>query len=170
LKNKKFFYACSMLLYLLCAMQIEARENSSALYQEAARRAYAGNIDDAIVLFKKSITLSPYYSLAHYGLGKAYLYKNGFIKDAITELDLAITLDRSMTKAYFYLGMAYMLNKNYRRAIHSFDRAFELDTSYREALYNISIIYDLMGDQYKSEYYYRKYYEEKEKDTIFLDG
>ena len=96
------------------------RDNSTQLYKQAVEIARKGEIDASIEAFKKVIKVSPYYSLGHYGLGKAYLYKEGMLKEAIKHLELSVQYDHSLSKGYFYLGIAYMLSKKYEPAINAF--------------------------------------------------
>jgi len=146
-----------------------ARENSSELYKKGAVLAKAGKIDESVKIFQRTVALSPWYCLGHYGLGKAYLHQSGKNSDAIKHLRRATELDRSYAPAFFYLGFAYLLGGKKIRAIHSFQRAYDIDDSYVEALFNIASIYDEMGADLKAKLYYRKYKLEREKgeDDIF---
>ena len=58
------------------AMPLSARENSSLLYQDGALLAAKGDIDSAIPLFTRAVEASPRSALAHYGLGRALLFKD----------------------------------------------------------------------------------------------
>jgi tetratricopeptide (TPR) repeat protein len=142
-----------------------ARENSTELYKEGSRHAINGDIDGAIPIFKRVIAISPFYSLGHYGLGKAYLYKPGRIDDAIKHLRRAVTLDKKLSKGYFYLGLALMFNRSYIHAIHSFSNAYKYDTTSIEALYNIAVIYDMMESQHRANKYYEMYLYQKTKEN-----
>ncbi len=149
---------------------LRSRENSSELYQKGVSLAREGRIDEAIEVFQKTVSVSPYYSLAHYGLGRAYLYKEERLDDAIRHLRQSVTLERDFARGHFYLGMAYLLSREYVYALHSFREAYRHESTLIEALYNIGAIYDMMGKSYESLVYFRKYKEEKEKekeDIIF---
>ncbi len=146
------------------------RENSSELYRKGARLALDGQLDKAILIFKKVVEISPYYCMGHYGLGKAYLYKYGMMDDAIRHLKASVTLDRKLVKGYFYLGLAYFMAKQYRQAAAAFKSAYMYDDTYIEALYNLGVVYEIMEQSYKSSLYYRKYLGEKvkeEEDLVF---
>ena len=56
-----------------------------------------------------------------------------------------------------------MLSNKYVDSIHSFNNAYEKDSRFVEALYNMGAVYDLIGNEYKAFYYYRKYQVELEK-------
>lgn len=134
-----------------------SRENPSLLCKEALTLAAKGNIDQAIPLFERSIALSPRSALAHYGLGRAMLYKPGNEKKAVKELNTAVDCDHKMAKAYFYLGFAYWFQKKYEYAITAFYQAYTVDRAYKESLYNIGALYSEMGHESKSTRFFRDY-------------
>jgi tetratricopeptide (TPR) repeat protein len=147
-----------------------ARNNSSALYREASKLALAGKIDEAIPKFRESIARNPYYSMGHYGLGKAYLHREGKMKDAIRSLETAVKLDYRNAKGHFYLGIAFLMKEKYVQAVHAFDNAYRYDSSIIEALYNIGAAYDIMGYEGKAAKYYDLFLLKKEKvdrDVLF---
>lgn len=146
-----------------------SRQNSTNLYKLAVKKAQEGKIDESIILFKQTIKLSPYYSLAHYGLGKAYLYRETQIDLAIKQLKVAATYDKKLAKANFYLGMALMLGKKYNSAIHEFKKCYKIDDTYIEALYNIGSIFDIIGDSFNSQKYFNLYYYRKNKDNQLIN-
>ncbi len=153
-----------IILLLLTVQGIsEPRKNSSLLYQEAAKTALSGDIDSAIASFKEALELSPSFSLAYYGLGKAYLYKAGMLDDALVYLKMAVKLDSSLTKGYFYLGMAYMLKRRYGDALKSFLTAYDQDKTMLESLFNIGVIYDMLQNGHMAKQYFDDYISQKEK-------
>lgn len=137
--------------------------NSTHLYREGAKLALSGNIDSAIAKFKESIARNPYYSMGHYGLGKAYLHRPGKIKDAVRHLQKAVQLDAKNAKAHFYLGIAYMFDKKMVKAIHAFDDAYRNDATLIEAIYNIAAAYDMMGYDSKAFLYFELFLQKKER-------
>ena len=165
LNSRKFLL---LLIFIFFTAPVLSREKTSQLYHEGESLALKGDIDGAIEIFKKVVELSPYYCMGHYGLGKAYLYKYGMLDLAIQHLSEAVKLDRKLAKGHFYLGMAYFLGRKYIQALHSFKNAYDNDDSLIEALYNISVIYDIMGKKYEAEVYYKKYITEKERDEDIL--
>ncbi len=145
---------------------VKSSENSTQLYHRAAKLAIDGNIDESISIFKRVIAVNPYYALGHYGIGKAYLYKEGKLADAIVHLRRAVELDRKLSKGHFYLGIALMFNKRYVYALHSFHRAYRYDKSGIEALYNIAVIYDIMNSSQKAQRFFEQYFYLKEKGDL----
>jgi len=140
-----------------------AEKNSTELYKEGLALAEQGKLDLAELSFKKTVEANPWYCLGHYGLGRVYMYKPETLDRSILHLKRCVNLDPEYAPGYFYLGMAQMHAEKYTDAIHSFSSAFEKDNSFVEALYNIGVIYDLLGDEYKSFYYYRRYFTEQER-------
>jgi tetratricopeptide (TPR) repeat protein len=151
------------LLGVISSHDIYAVKNTSSMYREAAALAVSGNLSEAITAFKNIITISPSYALAHYGLGKAYLYEKNKVGESIKHLKKSIILDKKNPKAYFYLGMGYMFSGQNQNAIHSFSEAYKYDKSMVEALYNIGILYDLRGNQGMAERYFNMYHVKKRK-------
>ncbi|MCU0848086.1 MAG: hypothetical protein MUD12_09390 [Spirochaetes bacterium] len=146
-----------LILILLFSAPSFGLENSTDLYKKGARLALNGKIDEAILVFKKVIDISPYYCMGHYGLGKAYLYKYGMIDEAIRQLRLSVKYDTRFAKGYFYLGMGYLLSGKYVDAIHSFRTAYRYNEAMSEALYNTGAVYDLMDRSYKAQVYFGKF-------------
>ncbi|OHD68401.1 MAG: hypothetical protein A2W19_14385 [Spirochaetes bacterium RBG_16_49_21] len=162
--------AAALPFLLFCLNALYPRDSSTELYRKAARLAASGELDSAIPIFKRVIEVSPCYCMGHYGLGKAYLYKQGMLQEAIKHLRTSVNLDRKFVKGHFYLGVAYFLAKKYRLAASAFKAAYSFDASYVEALYNLGAIYEIIGKRYESQVYFTRYLTErvkKEEDVIF---
>ena len=168
LKIKIIYPIVSLFILLFFILPVSAVENSSQLYEQGAQEALKGNIEEAIKIFKKVVKISPSYTLGHYGLGKAYLHKKGKLKEAVIHLRIATELDKKFAKGFFYLGIAYYFSTKYVYAIHAFKKAYKYDETMIEALYNLSIIYDIIGRDLKAREYYKKYYREKTRDEDFI--
>jgi len=155
------------IVILICLLSFNmvshAGDRSSLFYTRGAKLASEGDINGAIELFRKSITESPMYCLGHYGIGRAFLYKKDMIGEGVRHLRRSVELDRRFAKGYFYLGMGYLLLKKYNLAARAFLDSYENDSRIVEALYNLSIIYDITGRKYYAMVYYRKYRHELER-------
>ena len=66
----------------------------------------AGDLDNAIRQYRKSLSLDPFYADAHNNIGIAYFDK-GLVDDAITHFKHAIEIDPSHADAHYNLGVAY---------------------------------------------------------------
>ncbi len=161
MRNKIYIF---FLLFFLIASSAESRDNPSVLYKKGAAFAAQGEIDKAIEIFKPLAENNPYYSLAHYGLGKAYLIKSGMLDESIRHLKISVALDRKFAKGYFYLGLAYQLSNKYNLAIKAYKDAYINSNSQIEALFNIGAVYDITGRIYQSKIYFNKYIKLKTKD------
>ena len=144
-------------------MPAAARENSTDLYRQGARLAKEGRIDEAIPKFRRVVEISPYYCMGYYGLGKACLYREGMLDEAIRNLRQAVKLDRKLVSGHFYLGLACFMAKRYMESAFAFKSAYQQDDTCIEALYNLGVVYEIIGRDYDSTVYYGRYLEEKSK-------
>jgi tetratricopeptide (TPR) repeat protein len=159
----------ALLVFLIVAPAM-ARENSTDLYKEGVEQFLQGNYKKAEALFKKTIEVSPWYTLGYYGLGRVYLREPGKVELAVKMLQRSVFLDKNLAKGHFYLGMALQLDKKYPLALHAYKEAYRIDSTIIQSLYNIGVIYDIMKQRHKSFFYFRKYKEERNKeesDIIF---
>ena len=149
----------AFILFLLLLMQIAVQgENSTFYYNKGVEFFKAGNMLEAENNFKQAVKVNPAYTLGHYGLGRIYILQNAKIKDAIKHLKLSVSLDPNFAKGWFKLGLAELISGRYVDSLHSFKKAYEIDESFIEALYNMGVVYDLLGDEFKALTYYRLYY------------
>lgn len=163
-----FLFGIILFTAVLFPVRVNSYENSSFLYRKGTELALAGRHEEASLVFKQVIEISPYYSLGYYGLGKIYLFKYGMLDQAVFHLARAVDLDKRFAKGYFYLGMAYLLNGKLLGALHAFDSSYRNDSNLTEALFNIGVIYDLMGKTYESGVYFKKYNKSMESDDDYL--
>lgn len=138
-------------------------ENSTEFYNRGVDSFRQGDLNSAEKFFISSVNLNRSYCLAHYGLGRVYLKKTGRISDAISHLKRSTELDTSFSKGFFYLGIAQMLNDKGVEALHSFNEAFRLNPGLIESLYNMGVVYEGLGRQFKAFEQYKKYYDSIEK-------
>lgn len=162
MRSSRCAFAALLMVLLICGRGAGAEKNSTGFYNEGLEFARSGRLDLAEQTFKKTIAVNKYYCLGHYGLGRVYMYKPETMDLAIRHLKKAVELDSNYAPAYFYLGIAQLITEKYVDSIHSFNSAFEKDNRFVEALYNMGTVYELLGDEYKSFFYYRKYLYEVE--------
>ncbi len=162
-RHQSIIVLLSLAITMFCTSPGFTIRNSTHLYREGTKLALSGNIESAIEKFKESIARNPYYSMGHYGLGKAYLHRPGKIKDAVRHLQKAVQLDSKNARAHFYLGIAYLLDKKMIKAIHAFDDAYRKDAALIESIYNIAAVYDMMGYDSKAFLYFELFLQKKEK-------
>ena len=133
-------------------------ENSTFYYKKGVEFYRAGNFIEAEKSFKQAIEVNPSYSLGYYGLGRVYIIQNGRVTDAIRHLKISVSLDPNFARGWFKLGLAELISGKYIESLHSFSEAYNRDKTFIEALYNMGVVYDLLGDNYKAFTYYRLYY------------
>lgn len=149
------FFIC----FLLIMLQIYAEaENSTDYYNAGVEFFKVGNYPEAETSFKKSLEKNPAYTLGHYGLGRVYMLRKEKIPDSIKHLKLAVALDPGFVRGWFKLGLVELVSGKYIDSLHSFREAYERDRTMIEALYNMGVVYDLLGDEYKAFSYYRMYF------------
>jgi tetratricopeptide (TPR) repeat protein len=66
----------------------------------------AGDMDNAVLQYKKSLSLNPFYADAHNNIGISYFNK-GLLDKAIAHFRHAIEVDPSHGDAHYNLGVAY---------------------------------------------------------------
>ncbi len=102
-------------------MAQENRTKAMALVQKAMDHQIAGELDDAIGLYKRSISLFPTAD-AHTYLGWAYSFQ-GKIDEAIAECEIAIQLDPDFGNPYNDIGVYLMQQQRLDDAIPWLEKA-----------------------------------------------
>ena len=149
----------SIPIFLLLLIQTAVQgENSTFYYNKGVEFFKAGNMLEAENNFKLSVKANPSYTLGHYGLGRIYILQSEKIKDAVNHLKSSVSLDPDFAMGWFKLGLAELIAGKYIDALHSFDNAYKKDETLIESLYNMGVVYDLIGDEFKALTYYRLYY------------
>jgi tetratricopeptide (TPR) repeat protein len=85
----------------------------------------AGDIDTAILQYKKSLSLNPFQADVHNNIGVSYYYK-GLVDIAITHFKHAIAINPSDADAHYNLGVAYGGKGQYYLAYEEMRKGIEL--------------------------------------------
>ena len=152
---KKSISLC--LIFFIMQMPVYP-ENSTFYYNKGVEAFKAGNLVDAENSFKEAVKINPSYTLGHYGLGRIYILQKNRVPDAIKHLKLSVALDPGFVKGWFKLGLAELISGRYIESLQSFKQAYDRDKTFIEALYNMGVVYDMLGDNYTAFTYYRQYY------------
>ena len=72
--------------------------------------------------------------------------KEGDLQGAITEFDLAISIDSTSAEAYFNRGLVYYKLKRYKPSIADYSKAIELGRSAPQTHYNRALSYEYLRD------------------------
>jgi Tfp pilus assembly protein PilF len=97
------------------------QERALELIGEAMRHQMAQEFDDAIRLYKESISIYPTAD-AHTYLGWAYSFK-GRLNEAIAECEIAIQLDPEFGNPYNDIGVYLMQQQRFDDAVPWLERA-----------------------------------------------
>ncbi|HEX9144426.1 MAG TPA: tetratricopeptide repeat protein [Candidatus Binatia bacterium] len=97
------------------------KERAMALVEEAMNHQMAGEVDEAIGLYKRSISLYPTAD-AHTYLGWAYSFQ-GRIDEAIAQCEMAIQLDPEFGNPYNDIGVYLMQQQRLDEAIPWLEKA-----------------------------------------------
>jgi tetratricopeptide (TPR) repeat protein len=97
------------------------KERAMALVEEAMNHQMAGELDEAIGLYKRSISLYPTAD-AHTYLGWAYSFQ-GRIDEAIAQCEIAIKLDPEFGNPYNDIGVYLMQQQKLDDAIPWLEKA-----------------------------------------------
>lgn len=91
----------------------------------AAYHDEKGSPDEAIIYYKKALSIEPNYAGVHNDLGDA-LRDKGLLNEAILEYRTALSLKPVYPKAHNNLGIAYAMRGNPDEAIQEFETALRL--------------------------------------------
>lgn len=151
------FRTCLFLSLIIIQSALYA-ENSTFYYKKGVEQFKAGEMAEAENSFKTAVEINPSYTLGHYGLGRVFILQKDKVPLAIKHLKRSVTLDPGFVKGWFKLGLAELVSGKYVDSLHSFKEAYERDKTFIEALYNMGVVYDLLGDDYTAFTYFRLYY------------
>ncbi len=99
-----------------------------------------GQIEDAMVQYRKAVEIYPDFVDAHTNLGTALL-QSGHAEEAIAEYQKVLALSPDSAKAHFNLGDAFVRAKQVDLAVAQYQRAADIDPDYAEAHYNLGWIF-----------------------------
>jgi serine/threonine-protein kinase len=120
------------------------------------------NIDSAIQVFQRALTLDPKYALAYAGLGDAYWQKYTSSKERAwadksrTACQQASSLDGKMSSAYVCLGTLASGTGNYQEAAQQFERATATEATNDNAFRGLADSYEHLGKPQDAEKTYRR--------------
>ena len=158
--SKRYTYAGLSIIVALLAIwatidykNIKEKENGYKFIKVKKRSKTAGNyldegntysdkgdLDKAIELYQKSLSVNPRYDKAYFNMGNMYRRKKEYDK-AIELYKKAIELNPKKDDAYFYMARTYGYLKEYDNAIKAYKKSVAINPSRYVAYYNI-------GDNY----------------------
>jgi tetratricopeptide (TPR) repeat protein len=101
--------------------------------------------DEAIVNYRKAISLKADHAEAHYNLGLA-LAKQGSFPEAIAEHTEALRINPLYVKAEYQLGYLFLRAQRVGEAETCFRKTLELQSDFLPALFNLGVLLIQKGD------------------------
>ncbi len=98
--------------------------------------AERGQVDEAIVQYRKAVEIKPDYAEAHYSLG-VVLARRGQVDEAIAQYQKAVEIKPDYAEALNNLGLALAQCGRLNEAIAEYQKAVEINPDYAEALDNL---------------------------------
>jgi len=130
------------MLGLLLFTGAVAQENGEFYYKQGLEKAEAGDLERALELFDKSISIKGDEYVAWYnrGIVKSMM---GRFEDALVDLEQTIKLNPTYKKAYLNRGTTKKHLTDYAGAIQDYTWTIQLDSAYGEAYYDRGLVYEL---------------------------
>jgi serine/threonine protein kinase/tetratricopeptide (TPR) repeat protein len=122
----------------------------------------AENLENAITVLERALSLDSNFSLAYTGLGQAYWMKyvassdTQWIKPARDACERALDLDAKLAPTHICLGTLYSGSGNYGRAVSEFERAIELEPTNDDAYRGLASAYERLGAPDQAQKTYRR--------------
>lgn len=128
----KKYSLLSLMLGISLVSPLFAKSEFSQEATEYRKKGYeaqqAGDIEMAIIYYKKAIALDPFYATPHNDLGIAYEMK-GFLNKALEEYQTAIRINPEFAEAHMNLALLYERINKIEEAIPHFVKRVELGNS-----------------------------------------
>jgi tetratricopeptide (TPR) repeat protein len=116
-----------------------------SLHDLASARSEAGDQAGAERALRRILEQDPLDPEAHQTLALVLL-RGGDPQSAVAEAQRATELDDQLSLAWSFLGAASHALGDKRRALDAWERAVEIDASNFDALYNITLVADELGE------------------------
>lgn len=104
-----------------------------------------GMLDEAIMEYKKSLSMNPDYADVHLNLGNAY-YGKGELDKAVFEYQRVITINPHYAKAHYNIGVVYYTKGELDNAISEYNQALAINPRYADAHINLGVVYYYKGN------------------------
>jgi tetratricopeptide (TPR) repeat protein len=113
-------------------------------YKQGLTYKQRGDINNAIIYFKKAIELRPDFPATYCELGQAYL-TNEWVEEAQAMFQKAISIAPDFAPAYVGLGNLYKAKGDYAPAAKVYKTALKLDPNHGQAYYQLGLLYKQAG-------------------------
>ena len=119
-------------------------QDAKFYYEQAMEKVNAGNLDEGIKLFDKSIDLNPtnYISWFNRGMTKYFLKD---YEGALVEYEQTLVLYPEYKNGYLSKGLVKKNLTNYDGALKDFTSAIDIDPNYSDAYFNRGMVYEMLN-------------------------
>lgn len=119
-------------------------QDAKQLQEEGIEKAEAGELDEAMVLFSRSIELEPddHYAWFNRGITQNML---GLNRGALLDFEQTIKLDPYYAKGYLNRGTTKKRLTDYEGAISDYSYAITLEPEYADAFYNRGLVLEMLS-------------------------
>ncbi|TAE69070.1 MAG: tetratricopeptide repeat protein [Bacteroidetes bacterium] len=138
---------------------------SNIHFESALKKCEQEKYQEAIVLFEKSIHLSPHHIESWYNKGMAYLQLENYPK-AIADFDKALSFFGANATILSQRGVAKHLNKNHKEALEDFDTAQNIEPNNPYRYSSRAYVKAIIGDTYGAIEDYKKAVQLDENDAV----
>ncbi|MFW9823146.1 MAG: tetratricopeptide repeat protein [Candidatus Thorarchaeota archaeon] len=122
------------------------------LYNRGVAEWNRGNREAALILFRRAIDIKKGFKEAWQALYLGQI-KVGDLEGAIQTCREAVIEKPKHQWLWFYLGDAYTANKEYDKAILTFERSLLLWKAYKKPMFGLMRVYRHVGNHKKSKQY-----------------
>ena len=104
-----------------------------------ACKAGLGDLDDALILYKKAIDTKPDYAKAYYNLAGTLQDMSEF-EDSIENYKKSIEIEPNFAEAHNNLGNVYRELGELEEAVNSYQKAIVINNNYVEAIFSLGVV------------------------------
>jgi tetratricopeptide (TPR) repeat protein len=115
---------CWIFLFGLCIQANAAEKEYEKLYKQGVAANKKGDLDEAIRLYSRAISLKSDSSALYYVRGRAYSQNEQYNK-AVSDLSRAIALKPGYAEAFNHRGVTYVGKGDKQKALADFRKACE---------------------------------------------
>lgn len=123
--QRRFFITVSVLFFMVGSFGCSGGDVENMI-QQGDDAVTAGNLDEAVIWFKKAIQQDPEMALVHYKIGQVY-HKRGEVRLAFAELNRALQQDTKLSDARKELAFLLVENRALEQAVKVCEQFLEVN-------------------------------------------